>query len=406
MQSAPAHSHRTLRVAFFILLRIAGACSLLLAATFILVADLNTSRCLRLNHSTNDGQIQLNFSRGGLWILHLYTYRRGTPPPPTVLFEPAYWTLSTPDPSWLERLSATQTGPIRYGFASHLRHAEHEFPLIDKRTGQRTQAILIEEERITRIPLLAIIVPLLILPGVWLRRAIRKYRRTPASGRRPFANSARRLFTALAAASTLAFAFTLRQNLRPANDQTIIGCESSEWSGSESVVVHALAMNSDGWQIYRISNDSDPHMSDRARHVIGIFDPRFAPSFSPPALTGSTFLGLAFEREDSLQSFSPSVSPFNRTSRRRVGWIAAIPSWALFVTLALLPTAWILFRWLPHRRRAYRRKHGLCQVCGYDLRASPAQCPECGLIPCDDGRDPATLDLAGASDSANRQTPT
>ena len=358
--------------------RLASAASLLLATTFLILATYTTARCLRLDHRTDSNHLQFNVTRGGLWILRLYTYHQGAPPPPNSLFDPPSYAISTLDPTWQDRLHPTQIGPRRFGFSYHHRHAEHDVAFIDKQTGQRTQGILVEEEQITRIPLLAIIIPLLILPSLWLLSTIGNYRRTPASQRQPFANLTRRLFTTLAVVSALALAFTLRQQLRSTASQTILGCQSFDRAGYETVNLdRILIVNRDGWQLYQIANDPNPQMSDSATRVIGILDPRFALQSGPPALTGTGLFGLAIEREDSAQL----ISPYSTATRRRIGWIAVIPNWALFLTFSIAPTAWLLRRWLPHRRRVYRRQHGLCQNCGYDLRASPTQCPECGLIP-------------------------
>lgn len=54
--------------------------------------------------------------------------------------------------------------------------------------------------------------------------------------------------------------------------------------------------------------------------------------------------------------------------------LVAIP-YAFLVLLAALPQFRAL--WL-FRRLRLRVKRGQCSACGYDLRASPEQCPECG----------------------------
>jgi hypothetical protein len=58
----------------------------------------------------------------------------------------------------------------------------------------------------------------------------------------------------------------------------------------------------------------------------------------------------------------------------------ALPHWCLVLLFAALPAHWLVAR----RRQAVARRRaeaGLCAGCGYDLRATPVQCPECGQMP-------------------------
>jgi hypothetical protein len=54
-----------------------------------------------------------------------------------------------------------------------------------------------------------------------------------------------------------------------------------------------------------------------------------------------------------------------------------LPLWAMSALTGAWPIAMIFARVL---RKLRRRRRGLCRRCGYDLRASPQQCPECGML--------------------------
>jgi hypothetical protein len=67
----------------------------------------------------------------------------------------------------------------------------------------------------------------------------------------------------------------------------------------------------------------------------------------------------------------------HRSEPARALFVTA-PPWMPIAALGLLPAVRLSLaggRTLRHRRRSAR---GLCPACGYDLRATPDRCPECG----------------------------
>jgi hypothetical protein len=51
-----------------------------------------------------------------------------------------------------------------------------------------------------------------------------------------------------------------------------------------------------------------------------------------------------------------------------------VPAWSQSLSLAIIPAWWII----RQRRTRRRLRQGCCLHCGYDLRATPERCPECG----------------------------
>jgi len=64
-----------------------------------------------------------------------------------------------------------------------------------------------------------------------------------------------------------------------------------------------------------------------------------------------------------------------RTRGQEMGWTeVGVPYWFGVLTTAIAPVFGVLLR----LRQRHDRKAGLCRTCGYDLRATPERCPECG----------------------------
>jgi hypothetical protein len=99
------------------------------------------------------------------------------------------------------------------------------------------------------------------------------------------------------------------------------------------------------------------------------------PGFSFTSQRHSRFsVGLGFWGDDYVDAQEMSIwSPAYVNHERYI----SIPWWSVF-TATLIPSLLLLRRVRRelHRRRISRR--GLCTRCGYDLRATPDRCPECG----------------------------
>src|SRR5205814_183626 len=97
----------------------------------------------------------------------------------------------------------------------------------------------------------------------------------------------------------------------------------------------------------------------------------------------SGFAGLHFAyvlvAEDMVQPISQNVPP------GKYAHGMTLPLWLLCALTGIWPTLRAIHG-MKAERGKQRLAQGLCPRCGYDLRATPERCPECGWAP-----DPATI---------------
>lgn len=104
----------------------------------------------------------------------------------------------------------------------------------------------------------------------------------------------------------------------------------------------------------------------------------FAPMGRQPGRWGFVFRHDQREDEVSLGEVrrhtpkSPRAT-YGKSDERQV----AMPHWAVALVTSLMPALHFASS-RARRRRQNRMREGRCAVCGYDLRATPDCCPECG----------------------------
>lgn len=117
--------------------------------------------------------------------------------------------------------------------------------------------------------------------------------------------------------------------------------------------------------LIRYSRTYDPGPTSKPHHDI-----RSGVAIFPERELRPTKWGFAY-------TSGGSTWPDSERGHRRVTEVTqqfAFPAWLPPVLFALLPARW-LTTFIRQRRI---RRLGLCRVCGYDLRATPDRCPECG----------------------------
>ena len=106
--------------------------------------------------------------------------------------------------------------------------------------------------------------------------------------------------------------------------------------------------------------------------------------FKPAPLVPSMYIPQRSDGDNLLDCISPTPADTTRSflgvsdstgANRYAQWRRiSIPFYVLIPPLLVFPCPWLLG--IIRARR--RRRSGCCEVCGYDLRASPGVCPECG----------------------------
>jgi hypothetical protein len=132
------------------------------------------------------------------------------------------------------------------------------------------------------------------------------------------------------------------------------------------------------WNIWHAAEDGS---TDMFSDMGGLYFVRAAVSVSTSGFDFNYYRQPADPLANTLERDAGTTpqrwKPVRFIQQRMTQWRAVvIPHW-VFATLFAIPPLLRFRAWRRHRRRAMA---GTCAKCGYDPRATPERCPECGTI--------------------------
>lgn len=125
-----------------------------------------------------------------------------------------------------------------------------------------------------------------------------------------------------------------------------------------------------GGRIYFLRVAASPHAP-----AFGTFQRDYAATQSPASWINDLEFMPNFEWAGFAMGGGPYAYAYGEHATDYSEYRAVVlPYWLVAIASAVLPLTVLL----ASARRRRRKYEGLCPACGYDLRASPDRCPECG----------------------------